>query len=303
MSAPSALRGVALFALATAALSLMDATAKHLSQELSFVQIAWSRYFGHVAITAAIFLPRRGRSLLATRRLPMQLFRSGLMLACTLLFFAAISVMPLADAVAISFLSPLLVVALAAPMLGERIDRKRWIAVGIGFAAAMLIVRPGAGAFHWGAVLVLIMCFAYAVYLITTRMLATTDDMLTTLFYSGVVGVVPLTLALPLFWQSPSSLQNWLLLAAVGPLGAVGHWLVIRAHHAAGAATLAPLNYLSLLWATIYGFVLFGDFPDGFTLVGAATLVATGVYVISLERRKPALPDGKTGYAAGEERG
>lgn len=303
MNAPSALRGVALFALATAVLSLMDATAKHLSHELSFAQVAWSRYFGHVAIIAAIFLPRRGLALLATRRLPMQLFRSALMLACTLLFFAAISVMPLADAVAISFLSPLLVVALAAPLLGERIGVRRWIAVAVGFAAAILIVRPGAGAVHWGAVLVLVMCVAYAIYLITTRMLAATDDMMTTLFYSGVVGVVPLTLALPFFWVAPSSLQDWLLFAAVGPLGAVGHWLVIRAHHAAEAATLAPLNYMSLLWATIFGFAIFGDFPDGFTLAGAAVLVATGVYVVSLERRKPALPPGGTGYAAGEGRG
>jgi drug/metabolite transporter (DMT)-like permease len=290
MSPPSPLHGVALFVAATAVLSLMDVSAKQLAQELSFVQVAWSRYFGHVAIAAALLLPRRGLALLSTRRLPMQLFRSALLLACTLLFFAAISIMPLADAVAISFLSPLLVVALAAPLLGERIGVKRWIAVAIGFGGAMAIVRPGAGVVHWGAVLVLIMCFTYALYLVTTRMLAATEDAATTLFYSGLIGAVPLTLALPWFWTTPSSLLDWLLLAGLGLLGAVGHWLVIRAHDMAQAATLAPLNYVSLVWAAMFGFVVFGDFPDGVTLIGAAVLIGTGIYVVSLERRGGPLP-------------
>lgn len=293
----SPLHGVALFALATAVLSLMDVSAKHLAQELSFVQVAWSRYFGHVAITAAVLLPRRGLALLSTPRLPMQLFRSALLLACTLLFFAALAVMPLADAVAITFLSPLLVVALAAPLLNERIDAKRWVAVAVGFAGAMAIVRPGAGVVHWGAILVLIMCFAYALYLVTTRMLAATEDAGTTLFYSGLIGAAPLTLALPWFWTSPPGLLDWLLLAGLGPLGAIGHWLLIRAHDMAQAATLAPLNYVSLVWAALFGFAVFGDFPDAVTLAGAAVLVGAGIYVVSLERRA-ALPSGAPAQGA-----
>jgi drug/metabolite transporter (DMT)-like permease len=222
----------------------------------------------------------------------MQLFRSALLLACTLLFFAAIAVMPLADAVAISFLSPLLVVALAAPLLKERIGMKRWAAVAIGFAGAMTIVRPDAGVLHWGAILVLIMCFTYALYLVTTRMLAATEEAATTLFFSGLIGAAPLTLALPWFWTSPSSLLDWLLLAGLGPLGALGHWLVIRAHDMAQAATLAPLNYVSLVWAALFGFAVFGDFPDAVTLVGAAVLVGAGVYVVSLERPSTSLGRG-----------
>lgn len=288
MIAPSPLRGVALFAAATAVLATMDVTAKHLSQTIPVEQLAWSRYFGQSVAMAILFAPKRGLSLVATRRPWLHLFRSVLMLACSLLFFTAISIMPLADAVAISFLSPLLVVALAALLLKEQVGVRRWSAVAVGLAGALIIVRPGAGAAHWGALLVLAMCFTYAFYLIATRLVATTEDALTSLFYSGVVGAVALSLWVPFVWRWPAGALDAGMFAILGLYGGVGHYLIIRAYRYAQASTLAPLTYLSLLWATAYGWLVFGDFPDAPTLAGAALVASAGVYVFARERRKRA---------------
>jgi drug/metabolite transporter (DMT)-like permease len=285
VSDASPLRGVALFAAATAVLATMDATAKHLSQTLPIEQLAWSRYFGQSAAMALIFAPKRGLALLATRRPWLHLGRSALMLACTLLFFTAISVMPLADAVAISFLSPLLVVALAALLLRERVGVRRWSAVAVGLVGALIIVRPGAGIAHWGALLVLAMCVAYALYLIATRLVATTEDALTSLFYSGLIGALALSLWAPFVWRWPARPLDAALFLLLGLYGGVGNYLVIRAYRYAQASTLAPLNYLSLLWATSYGWLIFDEFPDAPTLAGAALVAGAGVYVVARERR------------------
>ena len=288
MSAPSPLRGVALFAAATAILAIMDVTAKHLSQTMPIEQLAWSRYFGQTLVMAILFLPKRGLTLIATRRPWLHLFRSVLMLACTLLFFTAISVMPLADAVAISFLSPLLVVGLAALLLKEKVGIRRWSAVAVGLVGALIIVRPGAGIAHWGALLVLAMCFSYAFYLIATRLIANTEDSLTSLFYSGLIGCIVLSLWTPFVWRWPATGLDAAMFALMGLYGGVGHYLIIRAYRWAEASTLAPLNYLSLLWATAFGWLIFGDFPDAATLAGAALVAGAGIYVVARERRKKA---------------
>lgn len=286
MIPPSPLRGVLLFAAATAVLAMMDVSAKHLGATLPAEQIAWSRYFGQTLAMLALFAPKRGLALLSTRRPWLHLWRSALMLACTLLFFNAIRMMPLADAVAISFLSPLLLVALAALLLKERVGVRRWSAVAVGFLGAMIIVRPGMGVASWGAALVLVMCLTYALYLVATRIAAADgEDSIVSLFYTGLVGAAALTVWTPFVWVTPATSFDAALFAILGLFGGVGHYLIILAYRDAQAAALAPLNYLSLIWAVGFGWLVFGNFPDGPTLLGAAIVAAAGIYVILRERR------------------
>jgi len=264
-------------------LSLMDLQAKYLSQTMPVMQITWARYFFHFAFMAVIFLPRRGRSLLRTSRPGLQWMRSLLLVFCTITFFTAIQYMPLADAVAISFISPLLVTALSVPLLGEMVGRRRWTAVAVGFVGALIIVRPGLGVMHWAVWLLLLMALGYALYQITTRMLSSTDDPITTLFFSGLVGAAAMTLVVPFFWQNPATPEHWLMLASLGMLGAIGHYALIRSFEFAPVAVLAPLSYTALLWNTLFGYLAFGDLPDRWTVGGASILIATGIYIIYRE--------------------
>jgi drug/metabolite transporter (DMT)-like permease len=275
--------GILLMVLSIFVLSLMDVCAKWLSAELPVTQISWARYFGHLAIMTVLLWPRRGAALLRTGRPKLQIFRSLLLLACTLLFFTAIGYMPLADAVAVSFVSPLLVTALSVPLLSEKVGLRRWAAVAIGFAGAMVVIRPGLGVMHWAAGLVLVMALAFALYQITTRMLSETEDPTTTLFYSALVGTVVLTAVVPFQWHAPGSALSWALMGTLGVLGGVGHFMLIKAHNLAPVAVLAPLMYLALPWNTLFGLVFFGDFPDFWTLAGAGILIATGIYILYRE--------------------
>ncbi|MDP6344389.1 MAG: DMT family transporter [Alphaproteobacteria bacterium] len=275
--------GILLMLAAILMFSVMDLLAKYLAQSLPVVQVAWARYFGHFIIMAVLFWPRRGPSLLHTRRPGLQWLRSLLLLMCTVVFFLAISYMPLADAVAITFVSPLMVTALSVPLLGEAVGGRRWTAVAVGFIGAMVIVRPGLGVMHWASWLVLVMALGFALYQITTRMLSRTDDPITTLFYSALVGTGCLSLVVPFQWRMPPEPVHWLMMVGLGLLGGLGHYALIKAHESAPVAVLAPLTYTALLWNVLFGFVVFGDLPDRWTLIGAAVLIATGIYILYRE--------------------
>ncbi|MBT7977161.1 MAG: DMT family transporter [Rhodospirillaceae bacterium] len=263
--------------------SLLDVQAKYLGQTLPVSQVVWARYFGHFAVMAVIFMPRRGLGLFRTRRPGLQLVRSILLLLCTAAFFTAIQYMPLADAVSISFVSPLLVTALSGPLLGEVVGPRRWSAVAVGFLGAMIIVRPGLGVMHWAAWLLLVMALGFALYQITTRMLSRTDDPITTLFFSAIVGAGAMSLIVPFFWQMPLEPEHWLMLSSLGIIGGVGHYALIKSFQFAPVAVLAPLAYTALLWNTLFGYLVFGDLPDRWTLIGASVLVATGIYILYRE--------------------
>ncbi|MDP6691067.1 MAG: DMT family transporter [Alphaproteobacteria bacterium] len=277
------LLGILLALLSMLLLSLMDLLAKYLGQSLPVAQTTWARYFFQFVIMAAIFWPRRGLGLIRTSRPGLQLFRSLLLLFCTVIFFTAINYMSLADAVAISFVSPLMVTALSVPLLGEAVGRRRWSAVAVGFIGAMIIIRPGMGVMHWAAWMLLGLALAFALYQITTRMLSQTDDPMATLFISAVVGAVFASLVVPFYWQTPATAYIWLLLAGMGVLGGLGHYILIRSLEFAPVAVLAPLSYTALMWNTLFGYLVFGDLPDRWTLIGAAILIATGIYILYRE--------------------
>ncbi len=277
------LLGILLAIGATFLFSLMDLQAKYLGQFMGVTQIVWARYCVLFIIMMVLFWPKRGLGLLRTRHLGLQLVRSLLLLYCTAVFFLSIQFMPLADAVAISFLSPLLVTALSVPLLGEVVGRHRWSAVIIGFLGAMVIVRPGMGVMHWAAWLLMSVSFGYALYQITTRKIAGKDDAVTSLFYTAAVGAVLASIAVPFDWQTPDEPAHWAMLFSLGVIGGFGHYALIKAFEFAPVAVLAPISYTALPWNTLFGFLVFGDFPDFWTLSGAAVLVITGIYILYRE--------------------
>ncbi|MDX1514609.1 MAG: DMT family transporter [Gammaproteobacteria bacterium] len=281
---PAPTLGVILMIAAMMVVPLMDGIAKHLSATYSVVQITWARYFFHLVILLPVVLWRHGAAALLLRRPQLQIVRGGFLLGSTILFFAAISVMPIADAIALVFIAPFIVTALSPLVLGEQVGIRRWSAVGIGFVGVLVIVRPGMSAFHWGMLLALGAGAIYAFYSLATRRLSGSAPPLVTLTYTALLGAVVMSLAAPFYWSPPDTTAlAWM--ALMGAVAALGHFLIIKAFEYAEASLLAPLGYVEIVGATAVGYFAFGDFPDRFTWLGVAIVIASGVYVSIRERR------------------
>lgn len=274
-------RGIAWMLLTMGLFVSMDALAKWLTQHYPVPQVIWARYAFHFLLLAA-FLNVRVPRLARSRNLKLQIGRSLLLVATTTLFFFGISQVPLATASALMYVAPLIVTLLSIPLLGEPVGPRRLTSVAIGFVGAVIILRPGASVFDLAALLPLGAACSYALYQITTRMLSAVDQPLTTLFYTALVGAVLATLAVPFFWQAPD-LRGWGVMVAVGGLGAVSQFCLIKAFQAAPASVVTPFGYSSILWATFYGWLLFGDLPDLWTLLGAGVIVGSGLYILHRE--------------------
>ncbi|MGD9281218.1 MAG: DMT family transporter, partial [Desulfobacterales bacterium] len=251
----------------TICFSSLDASAKHFSTALPLWVLLWGRYFFNFLFVALFFFRGAPAEIIRTGNIKLQILRSILLVAATLTFWLALIFLPLADCVVILFVSPLLVTMLAAPLLGERVGRHRWTAVILGFVGMMVVMRPGFTIFYWASILPLITAFLYAGVQISTRILGRTEGALTTLLYSSAGGAIVCTIGVLFFWVTPS-IEQWLVLGWMGLLGALGHYLMIKAYKIAPASLLAPFDYTTLIWATILGFVVFGDLPDIWTVLG-----------------------------------
>jgi drug/metabolite transporter (DMT)-like permease len=264
--------------------TFLDTSAKLLAQEMNSLQIVWARFVGHAVLVAAVLLPRKGTRVLASSNLKLQIVRSIFLFMSTILNFFALRWLQLATTSSIMFTVPLLVAALSVPLLGERVGWRRWTAIAVGFVGVLIIVRPGGATLHWAIGLSLCNAVAVALYQITTRKLAARDHSDTTSLYSPLFGTVVLLPLLPFIWEPPSGPLAWALLCMLGVFGGVGHWLLIIAHRFAPASLLAPFSYTGILWMTTAGFLVFGHLPDEWTVVGAAVVVASGLYVFHREQ-------------------
>jgi drug/metabolite transporter (DMT)-like permease len=274
-----------LFVLAGLCLASLDATAKFLVRDHPVLLVVWARYAGQMAIVTPYAWHRAGRGFWRTRRLRAQLVRSLYLVIATGCFFTGLRYLPLAEASAITFMAPLFVVALSLPVLGERPTRPRIVASLAGFAGILLLVRPGAPALHPAAVLLVGAALANALYQLATRKLRDENPQ-TMLFYSALVGTVLLTATVPFALEaSPISWRDGGLLLLSGLLAGVGHGLFIAAFARAPAALLAPFTYLQIAWAVLYGILVFGQHPDGWSAVGIGIVVASGVALALWERR------------------
>lgn len=266
--------------------TLSDGSAKYLvGGGISPPQVLFVRYTVVVLVLApALWLRRRDRPWY-THRAPLHVLRGLLLVGAALIFIFALRALPLALCTAISFASPLYVTALSMPILGESVGRRRWAAVGVGFLGVLVILRPGASAFQWAMLLPVVSSLCWALGLLITRLMRSSERALTVLAWSSVVGVLACApLAVPL-WQPPSTLQ-WAVLAGIGLGNALGQYLVINAFMMAQASLLAPFSYSSIVWSTLFGVIVFGNVPDAATFAGAAVLVGAGLYVWHRERAR-----------------
>lgn len=258
----------------------MDATAKHLSAAgVPVLMVLWGRYFFHTAVTFVGYAgTTRSLAFLRARRPGLQFLRASCLFGATSVFYIALTRMQMADATSIQFLAPVLVTALSGLLLGESVGARRWAAVGVAFIGVLIVARPGGGVLGLSALLPLGTAILLAAYMILTRIIRTKDDAAATTFYSTAVGAVALTFILPFVWEAiPVAL--WLPMVVMGAAGALGHFLLVRAFHAAEASALAPFTYAQVVGSVIWGFVIFGDVPSEWTFVGAGLIVGSGIYV------------------------
>jgi drug/metabolite transporter (DMT)-like permease len=277
-------RGILLMVAAMSFFVLMDATAKYLAQWYPVPGIVWARYCINLAMLLAWLAARGELRRIRTSRPGIQLARGFLLAAATSLYFTSLKVLPLADAAAIGFVLPLFVAALAVPMLGERMDGPRVVAVVVGLAGALAIVRPGSDLFTPYALLPVAMALCNALYQVLTRMVAGEEHPLTSLIWGAIVGAVLLSAAAPAYWIAPAVAWHWALLAMIGLLASIGHYLLIRAYDYASATLLAPYTYTAIVWAVLLGFLLFGQLPDAWSVGGMAVIVASGMFLAVRQR-------------------
>ncbi|MZR30307.1 DMT family transporter [Sneathiella litorea] len=277
-------KGIVLFCTAVFLFAVMDSFAKYAGQTYSPLQVVWARCFFHIVLLILFLGPIHGLNLIRTNNLKIQILRSMLLLGATICIFTAIKYIPLADAGAIAATSPLFVILLSVLLLKEKISLRRWCAVGVGFAGAMIVLRPGLSMVHPAMFLVVLMSLFYALYQLTTRFLSGVDSSVTTAFYSVLVGTIVMSFVMPFVWIMPD-LEGWILLAIVGFLGGVSHFIMIVAFKYTAASTVAPFNYTQLIWMAVIGYLAFGNLPDGMTILGAAIIVGSGLYIIHRERQ------------------
>jgi drug/metabolite transporter (DMT)-like permease len=270
--------------IAVGCFALMDTIAKYLSRWYPVPVIVWARYSLNLVVLGAFLLATGRFDVWRTRRPGIQMLRGTLLASATLAYFTSLSMMPMAEAAAIGFVLPLFVAVLAVPMLKERLDMPRLVAIVVGLGGALLIVRPGSGVFTWVALLPVCMALSNALYQILTRLITGVDRAYTSLFYGSLVGAVLTSLLMPFYWQSPQGWWHWSLLLIVGMLATVGHLALIRAYEYATASLLAPFIYTQLVWVMLLGWALFGDFPDGWSIAGMAVIVASGLYIVNRQR-------------------
>ena len=259
---------------------------KLLTSHYSVIEIVWARFTGHFLTMIAVFLPSEGWRVFRANRPAIQITRSFLLLGSTVFSVSGIGSVSLATASAIGFSSPIIVTALSVPLLGESVGPRRWSAVLVGFIGVLIVVRPGGGELTGATLLLLCAAACYALYQIATRRSSQHDSAETGIIYAALVGTVVTSLLVPFGFELPHRPLDAVLLASLGVFGGVGHYFVIRAFRLGPAALIAPFGYLELVGTTTLGYLVFNNFPDSWTWVGAGLIVASGIYIALRERRR-----------------
>ena len=282
----SVLRAVAYMCLSTAIFPVLNSAVKYLGEHYPMPELFWARYAGHVVYCLIVFLPRYGTSLFVTRWPAIQCVRAVLLFAASSCFYLGLLTIDLSTAAAIMFVAPIIVTALSVPMLKERVGPRRWAAVIVGFLGAVIIIRPGFSVMQWGAILVLLDALFYSIYQILSRKVGSIDAAPVSITLTGIGGLIIATAILPfstIVW--PQSWFDALLFILLGAFGLAGHFFVVKAVQWGRASIVAPVGYLELVGATFLGWLVFGNFPDYLTWIGAAVIVASGLYITYREHR------------------
>jgi len=281
------LKAIGLMALATLCFAALDASAKYLVavKDVPVSEVTWLRFVAHVVFSAIALWPFALRPSLRSALPTLQLFRSLVMVGSTAFNFVALRYLQLDQTVTIFFLTPLLVAALAGPVLNEWAGWHRMVAILVGFGGVLIVMHPGFGTLHFAMLFALAATLSYALYNLATRYLAHFDPPAVTQTYSPLAGVVLMLPLALLSWQWPADAFTWGLLASLGLWGGLGHWLLILAHRNAPAPVVAPFIYLGLISMSLLGYLIFGDVPTLWTLSGGAVVILSGLYLFARERK------------------
>lgn len=263
--------------------SVTNSSAKFLMADYPVIQIVWARYFFQFVLLL-LFLGPSLKKVLVTNKLWLQIVRSFLLLGTSVLFFFGLSKLALADISSIMFVAPILVTILSMPLLREKVGPRRWAGIFLGFLGATIIIRPGYGMIQLTALFPLGAACLYALYQISTRFLGRTDIAMTTLFYTATSGTIILTGLVPLYWIAPDA-EGWLIMILLGVTSNLGHFSMIKAYEHAPAPIVVPFTYSNLLWMTLFGYMLFSDLPDIWTVSGACIVAGSGIYIFHRERK------------------
>ena len=276
--------GALLTMLAMLCFAGMDAVSKYLVADYAVGQMLWIRYL--LLVPFAFFVVRKAgvRTALRARRPVLQVVRTLIWVIESAIFVVVFRYLPLADTHALAATAPLMVIVMGIVFLGERASAARWLAVGGAFAGVLLIVRPGFKSFELALLLPLGGAFLWAGYQVLTRLAARDDSPATSMIWSSLAAFVVVTPFAPIGWQWPTPFA-WTLMLGVAAIGAIAHYALIKAFDHAEASAVQPYSYSLLVWATVLGVVLFGDVPDGWTIVGAGIVVASGVFAWHHDRR------------------
>jgi drug/metabolite transporter (DMT)-like permease len=271
-------RAALLFITAIALTATMDMIVKFASSSLSTPQIVWGRYVTQLLAIMLIAGPTGFLACVRSKMPGMHIMRALIFFIANFAFMAALRYLPLTEANVVGFASPLLLTALTYPVLGETVGPRRWAAVIAGFIGVLIVMQPGTAMFQWAALLPLTMAICASVYHVMTPMVARVEDPAISIYFLGVIGAVSMSAVVPWFWTKPDAL-GWAMMLVIGLLGTVGQLLIVRAFAHAPASMLAPFFYIHLVWATIYGWFIFGDLPNLATLIGGSLIIASGIYV------------------------
>ena len=266
--------------------SFLDATGKYLVLHgMAAPFVTWVRFAVHLVLVALLFRVWRNATVLKTANLPGQVLRGVFMFGSTVFNFIALETLQLAQTISIAFFGPMLTVALAGPLLGEWAGWRRWLAIIVGFIGVLIVTRPGIGAFGIGYLFSFGFVLCNVFYVIMTRRMGATESAESLIFYSALTPVLFMAPVVPFYASMPQGALQWGLLLLTGVFGGLGHWLLIKAYKQATASALAPYPYSQIVWMVGLGWLVFGDLPDFWTVVGSGVIIASGLYITHREHR------------------
>ncbi len=281
------LKGVLFFIIAIFFISVVDTICKSFTKELHAIQLVWGYFVGiNLVLWIVFFLKgKKLAELRKTNRLQLQIFRPALLVCSISSLFVGLTYLPIAEATAIGFVAPLFITALSVPILKEKVGIHRWSAVIVGLIGVIIIIRPGSDLWHFASIMPLLGAIFFALFQILTRLLSITENTYTTLFFTGLGGLIWSSIIVPFVWVSPSQ-THIIIFLLTGVLGALAHLCMISAFDRTEASLLAPYNYTKLIWVAILGYLIFDDIPSHNMWIGAAVIVSAGFYIIYRERKK-----------------
>ncbi len=280
-------RAAILFVFASGVLfACLDTSAKYLVLSgMSPLFVSWARFGMHALLALVLLRVWRDPKPFRTGKPLHHLLRGIFLFGSTIFNFLALQTLQLAETSAISFAAPMVVTALAGPLLGEWAGWRRWIAVLAGFAGVLVVARPGFGSFDVGHVFAVASTLSYCFYVIMTRRMAARESAESLIFYSALAPALLMAPSVPFTASMPPDLIHGAILLMLGLFGGLGHWFLIRAYRLATATALAPFPYLQMVWMVGFGFLVFDQLPDAATLTGAGIIVASGLYIVHREHR------------------